>query len=214
MANFDIEHLRDGKHKQVILAHSSGFTVTGFLEEDFDPAGGAQVEYSNPFEDYLTDKSEKLNQGTAVFNSLFGANIEQTQLKSRLNSISLWTGTSRPTFDIPITLIRHRTADQPITAITSELQSYLFPIADGGLESTLAAPGGYKIIEGGKASGTWTLSIGNWFRATGLILRAAPFPHSQVITVDDTPMFAKGRVTLEPYRMISSAEFRQYILLK
>ncbi|QJT70938.1 hypothetical protein GR7B_00140 [Vibrio phage vB_VcorM_GR7B] len=211
MAAFDLESLKEDPNKQVILTNGS-LTVTGYLEQDFE-VGGSAV-YDNPFEQFLDDKSAKLQQAAAIGNQFGMTDMSSFQLKSRLNTISLWTGSERPTFNIPFTLVRKRATDQPVTAVTSQLTSYLYPIAESGLEGLLSAPGGYATAEGGSATGTWTLKIGRWFRATGLILLNASFTHSKAVTTDDSPLYATGTVSMQPYRMISASEFRNYFLIK
>lgn len=185
-------------------------TFRGAIEQDFELGGEAQ--FDNPFEQYLDDKSQKLAQGTAVFNSMFkGFDVSPIQLKTRLNTISLWTGSQRPPIPIPFTVVRRRMSQPSVTSITSYLISQTFPEStEPALTGFLTAPGGYKITDDGNAEGTWIVSVGNWFRATGLILRSANFTHSKAVVGDDTPLYATGTLTFEPYRAITASEFRAW----
>ena len=61
-----------------------------------------------------------------------------------------------------------------------------------------------------QVQGTCTVVIGKWFRALNQIIIAADFDFSRTTTVAGSPLFCEGKITFEPYRMITEDEFNSY----
>ncbi|WYW02716.1 PmgG-like head morphogenesis protein [Pseudomonas phage vB_PpuM-Peetri] len=180
----------------------------------------SSANYESPFEQFFNDKSQKLTELTTATNIAFGTDFKTFQIKTLLNTVSTWNGTQRPTFPLQIAIVRYNESEEPVHLKSAKLQSYLYPrIGEGknekvGVDSFLSAfltpPGGYLPSGKTEAQGTWTLEIGQWFRATNLILVDANFEFSQAITVDGTPLYATGSLTVQPYRLVSDQEFLAY----
>lgn len=57
------------------------------------------------------------------------------------------------------------------------------------------------------SNGTWSLEIGNWFRATGLLLQNAQFEMSRETDPDGKPIYAQGAVQLESSILITYQDY-------
>lgn len=90
-------------------------------------------------------------------------------------------------------------------------------------KNLLTAPNGYKsllgtvelgrfgrTIEQSGVEGTCTVTIGKWFRALNQILLSADFDISRATLPSGVPLYAEGKITFEPYRMITDEEFDSY----
>lgn len=90
-------------------------------------------------------------------------------------------------------------------------------------KNLLTAPNGYKSllgtveqgvfsrnVEQSGVEGTCTVTIGKWFRALNQILLSADFDISRATLPNGVPLYAEGKITFEPYRMITDEEFDSY----
>lgn len=90
-------------------------------------------------------------------------------------------------------------------------------------KNLLTAPNGYKSllgtveqgvfsrnVEQSGVEGTCTVTIGKWFRALNQILLSADFDISRATLPSGVPLYAEGKITFEPYRMITDEEFDSY----
>jgi hypothetical protein len=90
-------------------------------------------------------------------------------------------------------------------------------------ENLLTAPNGYRSVLGALQAGqftrstsesgvegTCTVTIGKWFRALNQILLSADFDISRATLPSGVPLYAEGKITFEPYRMITDEEFDSY----
>lgn len=90
-------------------------------------------------------------------------------------------------------------------------------------ENLLTAPNGYRSVLGtlqagqftrstseSGVEGTCTVTIGKWFRALNQILLSADFDISRATLPSGVPLYAEGKITFEPYRMITDEEFDSY----
>lgn len=211
-ATLDIEQLYENPEATVRLSHILSQTVfVSLITEDLQVAGSSN--FTSPFEQYLSDKNNTLNQLTAAMN-VAGFDFGSIQLKNLGNSISLWENSERPVFNIPMLFITTRTGGDTRRK-AAHLSSFTYPITDSNeisLTNFVKPPGGYRIGKDGIAIGTWTLEIGTWFRATNLVLKQAPIVMSKEPTPDRQPLFAIVNCTLEPYRMISQSEYMGYFM--
>lgn len=211
--SFELENLLNNLDTTIRITHSDGIGyLRTIIESDFEVGGG--VNYDEPWEAFMDDKGKQLNQAKMLANATIGTGMSNSSLKSLQNTVSTWSGNERPTFSFPATYRRLRLSEPSVSDFVSTFKSYEFPIVDGEdiLNSQLQAPGGYNFGENFTAVGTWTLEVGRYFRANNLLLQSAPFSFSKEHTSDGTPLFAKGNISLKPYRQISRDEFKSWFL--
>lgn len=216
----DLDDLKETEQARVVLTHSpSNRTWVSYIQDDFSIGTGA--EYSAPFEDLLSSAREFLGQASIIA----GENArELIPIPSRQNTTLTWVSSERPSFAASLVFIAAKNDDRPQQEAV-DLTSYCLPTtpteATGLLglagtddqgeitDSVLASPGGYG-FEGRNPVGTFTLNVGNWFIASQLVLTSADMNLAAVRTSTGQPLYAEVEVQLEPWRMISAEEFRNY----
>jgi len=180
---YDLDALALIPDATVKLTHQdTGKLFKSFISEDLSLSASAT--YSSPFEDYLAQKQDSLSKLTSAI-SLAGWQLPKVPMKVIGNSAMNWQSSERPTFSVPMTFIT--TDDQSNTQQkATALASYCYPRSSGKeLSDFINPPGGFMITDSG-ATGLWVLEIGDWFRATDLILTASP------------PTFSKERTPYGP----------------
>lgn len=188
---------------RIILQGMPGPTVTAFVTSDF--SFGTSSEYNAEWEfEKQKPLAEAFNRLTSVINA-GGADIAQISLKSLSQTISTWTGTEKPQFNIDLLFVSYDPNVRPLDRVR-DLMGGIFPESLG---MVLVAP--MKYAPGLKsASGIWNIKIGTWFDAPYQILRQVNPTFSKEVTPDGRPLYAKVNVVFEPYRMISYNEFKSY----
>lgn len=196
--------------------------------------------YNAPWEDLLEQKNLRLAQGAAVGNALSdffgGAPMIQkflSQEHKALNNIKLsahqWIASERPNFPLELTFIaidRDSTPEQDAVAIMSRI----YPRTNGENPEdtfTVTAPGGYRsggrFVSDGpgeenytyqdrRPTGTWTVEIGTYFRAPGLVLVNASLQMSPIRTTYNQPLYAKVQTQFETHKIVTEEEYRSYFL--
>lgn len=234
--SLDIDRLKANENARVLLTYTPNYRsnpVTGegggtnelartweaYLAEDFTFT--SSVDYNSPFESLLDNISTVLaGLGTAM-NQTFGFDFEQLQLKSLRNTSNVWTGTTRPNFDLDLVFVRTslETGVNPLERVQN-LFAMQFPQAQDG-DDFLRAPGGYSAIKANEfgssqyvANGVWTLRIGTWLLIPGLNLMGVSPAISSITTEDGQPLYATCSVSLSPYRLVSEAEVRRWFKVR
>ena len=81
------------------------------------------------------------------------------------------------------------------------------------LSGLLKAPLGYGVSRADKnsgATGTVTLEVGNWFRATSMVVSSVSYTLSKEITSGGFPLYANVKVAFESYRVRTASEVQNF----
>lgn len=190
------------------------WTVTGVMQDDLNISGGN--EYTGGFlgagliSEAIIKKAEiqrSLNLGANAvgFGKAFGADIGD-QLP--LNAILNWTGSKKPIFQINVVFIALKDNDEyDVINKANKLYEAVFPTGGRTLIETFKAPMGYN---GSSGSGTVILEVGEWFRASGLVVKDVGFTYSKTCLRSGRPLFATGQIVLEPYRPVGWHQFSSW----
>ena len=120
-----------------------------------------------------------------------------------------WVGAETPVFNIDMVFIALRGGDDVVTKV-HQLYETCFP---GGQTSiaTISPPLDYTVGDkGGSASGTITVQLGRWFRATQQIMQSVNFTFSKETTPDGGPLYARGSIEFTPFKAITYGDFSDY----
>lgn len=192
------------------LTHmQTGKQFKSYISQNFTISGSAT--YSSPFEAYLQQKSDTLNQVSAAVNTA-GFNLPQQKLSIRGNTVLMWQSSDRPSFQITMLFLTVNSGNKTMQ-LASELASMVFPRTKGqSMTDFLEAPGGFKVGESGKAEGTWMLELGTWFRAADLVLVSTAMDIAKERTNTGQPVYVAVDCNLQPYTNVSENEFKNYFL--
>ena len=206
--DIDLDLVRAAPKLKLSLMNTKlNFTLSGWITSEFTISGTAN--YKNPYESAMDEASTKLNAITATVNSKAGTEIPQIQLKTLAKTVGLYVGSEKPTFDVPMLFVTTKPGDNIVTDL-AKLVSLTMPEEDKKT-SLIKAPGNYIAAEGAaSAGGTWTVSIGSWFRARHLLLLQAQATFSKEVVPSGAPLYANASATFAPYRLVSSSDFRKY----
>lgn len=137
MPNLSLDALMANRTYMIKLTHAStGQTWTGPISADFSVSASSQ--YSSPFADSkqgLHDKLMGLQQTWQNMASRLGievGSIPIASMKTLLDSVSVWSGTEKPVFSIPITFIATSYKDN-VQAKAVKLVSMIYPSTNPGL---------------------------------------------------------------------------------
>ena len=218
MAALDIENLINHPHASVRLALQGGSrTWRSWLSGDFDM--GTAATYSSPFEDMLEGLTENLGKVDVLSEGKLSEATDSFFETARIpkNLTHTWVSSERPTFDVTMAFVTlGESQPNPQEEVTS-LAALALPGIGGGGRGTAGAtftrPAGYRPEQNASPPGTFTLKIGEWFEAKGLVLTAVQITLSQqrvILNGGTRPLYAEAQVSLEPFRMISADEFQEY----
>lgn len=211
MAIFDLDKISNDPNFQVRLTAESGGSgsIVGFITDDMEVSGEAS--FNTPFETTMDKQSTQLNVITTAANSWFGLKMPQMQLKSRAQTVNMWVSSKRPSWTFTFIYVALREGESVINNVKF-LIGACYPEVGSSMRSLMSAPNNYAVDLGGSPSGTFLLEYSSWFKAPELVLTNASASMSKEITPDGEPLYAKVSVTLEPYKMISSEDFRGYFI--
>lgn len=223
MPNFDIDNVRNNEFTKITMAFPDiGVVKTAFLVDDTFAIGT-----ESGFEElYTGDMFQSVITAVAgdrignFISNVKGASekLSGTLTKSVWQTVNAWTGSKRPSFNLSILLLKIRASDNVLTDSTF-LMSRCLPDSDksnskiftlnslGANDFRLKAPNGYNPLD---QKGMINVKIGKWFMATYQCLLSADFEISKEVTEDGNPLYATGKISFEPYRMITSSEFLDY----
>ena len=230
-AVLDIEKLLENPAARVTLRHNTGEKQEGNTWKSWIQGGfqvGLSASYTAPFEDMLEGITSLINKqeilsggGISDFaESALGFDLESARTPSQYTYT--WTTSDRPSFSVPLVFITtslDNTQQGNPQAQAVSLAKLCLPGLEGGNSPTFTRPAGYTptnkktkgIIK--QPPGTFTLNIGNWFSASGLVLLSAEIELSQQRMSNGWPLYAEVSVTLEPFRLISAEEFEGYFYI-
>lgn len=221
--SLDIEELLNNPHASIRIKHyqrSGRFTEwRSWIQEDFQISLASN--YSAPFEDMLESATQRIGQGdiitqggfTEFFEENFNLNIESGRTPQAFTYT--WSSSERPSFSVPMVFVTTSIDNNPQgnpQAAAARLAALCLP----GLEdATFTRPGGYTPGPKGSGAdrspgGTFSLEIGTWFRAPGLVLLSADMTVSQQRMSNGWPLYAEVTANFEPYRLISEEEFLNF----
>lgn len=138
-----------------------------------------------------------------------------------VGTITAWQGTEKPQFDLGLLFVQTKDGEDIPEKSARGLSARCYPdFVDYGVMMQ-RGPMGYKPMTtmAGKKyepgaqdsmAGTCTLTIGKWLKAPGLVLQNASFEYSKECSPSGSPLYAQGKVTLIPYRMITYKEYLNY----
>ena len=142
-------------------------------------------------------------------------------------TIARWSGATKPSFAFNIMFVKLNPRVNLLNDVTTLLKGCLpaDSSGDGILKGTMEAPYGYQTgitgdnpttgDDGSYAAlndkkGTWTVQVGRWFRARGLVMNSATANFSQQVAPDGDPLFAEVQVTFETWRQIKAGELEDF----
>jgi len=194
--------------------------VTGIMLNELSLSG------SNDF-GALFDTSSLINRiSSSIDKAAVSASLLSPDLSEFLRTLAprntfatavQWTGSSKPVFPINLLFLKLRNRENIAQKVLSlyktvyPTQSREFSVSDLKI-ANIGAPLGYLPTANNSARGTLALQIGQWFRATNLIMRSVDFTFSSEISTDGFPLYAVGSVVLEPWRSITFEEFSAYFI--
>lgn len=207
MPTLDFTALKGNANAKVILAHPTGGTFVGYRQEDFTLS--LQAQYGAKFENAMQEQSSTLNTGISALNNWSGGlfNIPNVNLTNQAQTLYEWNASQRPPIPIQLTIVRHSLSETPVTQVAKNLLKHLLPRK--GVGDLLKAPGEYNA---GMGTGMWTVQVGQYFKATQLVLTQGNAAFAPVDVSDGTPLYANLSLTFEPYKLPTEDEFEQYFL--
>lgn len=196
----------DVKNYKVIIAGLTGGPVAGSLTSEFAIGGG------NDF----TSAGELLRDipvvGAALEakNKFSGVtNISGRSATTELETRKVWNNSLIPDIPIEVEFYQSSTQVESIMEKMKRIKSAVFPTRAGAF---FRAPLGYRFTGNNSrnATGTLTVQIGTWFRATGLLLVSESTTFSKEVNSNGHPISMKVQLTFQPFRAITYDEYLQY----
>lgn len=206
----NIENVKGG----TFTIRAPSWTVTGVMQDDLNISGGN--DYDGGFlgagmiSEVVSKKADiqrTANLGAHALgkSKAFGADMGDDL---PLNSILNWTGSKKPIFEISVVFIALKDDNEnDVIRKCMDLYSAVFPTGGETLISLFKAPLGYN---GASGAGTVVLEVGEWFRATGLVIKDVGFTYSKSCLRSGRPLFATGTIRFEPYRPVTIGMFRNW----
>lgn len=169
--------------------------------------------------------------GEAANNVVAGTQIVQATLQSIIGTkfkssivpifaeqyIALWMGPTIPTFGVDVVLVNYNDND-----VRKDIMSLYSSVLPGGKTigagTILKVPLNYLPTTGG-TQGTVTVSMGKWFRASGLVINEVSTQFSKEVVgvlntktqvVESVPLYATATITFKPKKAITYSEFMGY----
>lgn len=214
-ASVSIAEARPGKIK------SSSNAVVGYVTSQLSFGGAA--DYNNPLDSgkqqALDQTLTKLQTGFGKASELLGFEkgfIPNISLKTVANSLSVWSSSSKPVFNIQMLIIATKPTDNVLNDV-KKLLATVYPTFSGdGLKAVINPPLGYTAAAAGASRGqanTLTIQVGKWFRAPFQIMKSVEHTFSQEVIENGSPLYATVSFSFEPTTAISAQEAQEYISL-
>ena len=215
MPTLDIQRLRESRKHKIICTHPGTggrpFQLVGFRQEEFTIGG--QAEYSNPFANAMQDRNVAIQAGVSELGALYGRltgtddALPVLNLATREQTRHQWVSSQRPQIPVNITLLKMQRADESVSKKAAQMVSMTMPSGTNAAATGvnfLKSPGGYNPAN---ADGTWTVSIGEFFRADKLLLVSAQMMLSEAPTADGSPLYGVLQCMFEPHMIVTADEF-------
>lgn len=205
-SNINVDDSVEQNYK-VIIAGLQGGPVSGAISNDFALAGG------NDFSTFgeLLRGVPGADKVLAAKDLLAGAaNISGRSATTELETRKVWNNSLIPDIPIEIELYQANADQNSIMEKIRRIKSAVYPNREGRFFS---APLGYKFAgqNSNTATGTLTVTIGTWFRASGLIMASENVTWSKEVNVNGQPISAFVTMTFQPFRAITYNEFLRWI---
>lgn len=217
MTDLAIDILTANPNSRVVIAlpddPEAGFaaeSVLGFTRGDF------QFNISNEFNNPEINSGQQsltnaVNSVKRFLNDWFNTQAAQERIQHPGQTINSWIGSNRPVFSIPLMFIAIRPGDDVRDQVKALARGVSSTAVGSGISQRFRAPLGYAPAFGeATAVGTIAVEIGQWFRATELVMKDSSFNISTITTDSGHPAWAEGTVTLEPFRAVTIRDVRGY----
>jgi hypothetical protein len=196
---------------ELSIGGQNGFTdVSAVISEIADMAGGISKTLGA-----VIGVAKGLKAGLNAVNQA-SSQSKVTDFESRL----IWESSEKPQFQVEYTFynVSQAFAESTKGALSQalSLQKAVLPSKGKPAKNRpgvfFKSPLGYKPKTGGNkvAQGTLTLAIGQWFRASDLVVRSTNFTPSTQVLGNGHPVLVKGTITLEPSELITYETFLGY----
>jgi hypothetical protein len=210
-ALLDIAKLQANPNARVTIVHPGNTKTTiGLVEGDF--GFGMSSNFSS--EDQVG--ANPLTAGYNAIANTIGAGTQSVIANVR-QTVSQWTGSVRPTFQIPLTVVQYDTSVKPLDMAKDFFSGVAFEYGAGGI---LQAPNGYKVTKldsnfgADSFAGTWTIQMGKWFRATTLVLVDVQAQFSkEIVRSSGQPLWATFNLSFTPAKLPDQKEVASWFLL-
>lgn len=220
---FELDKVLSNSKARVLIALPNNKTITSFMTAPLS-LGGAN-EFTKPFDSdavkSLDIKSRMLAQAStagggllsdvagSIGNAIGSVTNATAAVRTVFSTISTWTGSANPVFNLQLAFVALR-EDDDVTEPCKQLFEASLPTFTGdGLTARIRPPLGYGDLGSSNRSavkGTIALQLGDWFKASMLLLNTFEFTFSEQYISSGLPLFATASATFEPYRMLSSTE--------
>lgn len=199
--------MKGDSNYKVTIGGLYGGSISGVLNAPMPIAGSNEFESAKVALSKLPLVGSLFAAGSSVSDVIKASGNDTTMSVEQTRKI--WQESRTPQLSIELTfwhIDSHSPSnDKPLNKVR-RIYSALFPTKRD--EFLVQAPLGYKFTNSqGDAVGTLNLRIGQWFRASGLVMIDANFTPSLEVASDGTPLYFTGSVTLEPYKMITYEEY-------
>jgi len=207
----DYRDFLSNKKYQVVIAGLSGGPVVAVMQNDLSIAGGNDFTTAGEVlrDVPIAGAALTVKDKAASLVKIAGRSVT-SQFETRL----AWSNSLKPNFTIEMTFYQDdANANDSILSQYKRIKSAVLPTAQGKFYK---APLGYKIgnLKGQslRPSGTLSIQIGEWFRATNVVMVSENFTFSKEVNINGQPLFATGSITLEPFKAVTYKEYQDYFI--
>ncbi|WBU87742.1 hypothetical protein [Escherichia phage EP_H11] len=210
MAVLDIEKLYANPDARIVLVHPGNKSRTvGLIETDFG------FDISSLFESGENLMAGTLTRGANAVANTVG--MDQMVIRNIRETIAQWRGSTKPVFPVTLTIISYNPSIRPLDIVKEFLAGVTYTTKNGLM---FGAPNGYSVTKATgnfnpdtAITGTWTLQIGQWFRATSLILVNVSTQYSKEIARSTgQPLWAKVQLSFTPAYLPDEDHVRSWFI--
>lgn len=201
----EYKKLLDNPNYRIIISGLKGKPVTAVLQNEFAVAGGNDFTTAGEVarELPIAGKILAIKDKFAAAAKTTGRST-LTQLETRL----VWNNSLKPNFTVEMFFYQESIFDSDLIQDQYlRLKSASLPTKQG--KNFFRAPRRYNPLAG---TGTLSLQIGSWFRATKLLLINESFSFSKEVAPNGRPLFIVGSITLEPHQGLTLKEYEDYFI--
>lgn len=204
--SLDLYRLINNPYAKVKVAFDGGDVVDSFISEDQGFTFGNK--FDAPFESMgegISNLVSKFKTGIGALSSAdVGQAAAQMRVQSVLQTILMWTGSERMSFQLKLIFV----ALQPRDDVRNKIRPFIDatnPIYNG---LTVTAPLKYNAVGTERAQGGASIQIGAWFRTPPFFVVRSfnPTFSRTAITGLGSPLYCIADVHFESYRMLSAPE--------
>jgi len=218
-AYLDIDKITSNLDARIVVAYRSKIDkkekqIVGFMTDDFPINMTAQ--YNEPFVSARQESLSSMMAGVSALASMVKIQVPQVILKSKVQTTSVWTGTARPIFSLPLIFTVIRDSDNVLEEVEKAYETIMALDTEilGLKAGIMSAPLGYQpsvtTEDTPEIDTTIAVSLGQWFRARNLLMKDVNFNISKIIVTNGSPLYASGIISFTPFRDITFSDFRRY----